>query len=175
VPFAQENRDLYIDSICRTLVPDKMGTSADPHWTISGRAALSGFVHFIVSKIDKAKADDYFYHRLRAGTFDADDAHLLAEYYSRMNDMNAHAAMSLVQNGQLNLSNYVHVGTWKNIPPAWHGKEASFSMILDWMNSAQIKASEAIQEKVKQGNAMAAMGADPMRDVFEDASAEARN
>jgi len=174
VPFAQENRDLYIDSICRTLVPDKAGTSADPHWTISGRAALSGFVHFIVSKIDKAKADDYFYHRLRTGTFDKDDAGLLAEYYGRMNDMNAHAAINLVQSGQLNINNYVHVGTWKNIPPAWYGKEASFAMILDWMNSAQIKASEAIQEKVKQGNAMAAVGADPMRDVFEDASAEAR-
>ena len=60
VPFITEERDLYIDSICATLIADKTSSSADPHWTISGRAALSGLINFMVSKIDKAKADEYF-------------------------------------------------------------------------------------------------------------------
>ena len=173
VPFLPEQRDLYVDSICRTLVPDKAGSTADPHWTNSGRAALAGFVHFILSKIDKAKADDYFYHKLSSGTFDNEDAILLGEYYSRMSDINAVAAQSLLVTGQLNVNNYVHVGTWRHIPPSWHGKEACFSMILDWMNAAQIKASEDLQAQIKQGNQMAAMS-DPMKAVFEDASEEAR-
>ncbi|MDR2770271.1 MAG: type IV secretory system conjugative DNA transfer family protein, partial [Rickettsiales bacterium] len=48
VPFQMEQRDLYIDSICSVLIPDKGSTTADPHWTITGRAALSGLTHFII-------------------------------------------------------------------------------------------------------------------------------
>jgi len=101
MPFQQEQRDLYIDSICRTLIPDKASSTADPHWTISGRAALSGLVQFIVSKIDKAKANDYFYARLQAGLFDKDDAAVLGEYYTEMNDPNAMAAQALLANGTM--------------------------------------------------------------------------
>ena len=84
VPFNSEQRDLYIDSICNVLVAEKASSSADPHWTISGRAALSGMVQYIVSKVEKAKADDYFYSRLAAGTFDAEDAAVLSDYYLSM-------------------------------------------------------------------------------------------
>jgi type IV secretion system protein VirD4 len=173
VPFIQEKRDLYIDSICTVLVPDKAASTADPHWTISGRAALSGLVQFMVSKIDKAKADDYFYSRLKSGTFDNDDAALLSEYYTLMNDQNAAAAQSLLAAGQLNVMNYVHVGTWNNIPASWYGREASLSMILDWLNMNQIRIAEEIEQRRKQGDQMVMM-TDPMRDLFIDAVNEAQ-
>jgi type IV secretion system protein VirD4 len=173
VPFQEEQRDLYIDSICAVLIPDKAASTADPHWTISGRAALSGLVQFMVSKIDKAKADDYFYARLRAGAFDNDDAAILGEYYTMMNDPNAEAARALLAAGQLSAANYVHVGTWRNIPSSWFGHEASLSMILDWLNMNQIRIAEETEQRRKNGDQMVIM-ADPMRDLFTDAVDEAR-
>ena len=174
VPFSQEQRDLYIDSICNVLVPDKGGTSADPHWTISGRAALSGIVQFIVSKIERAKADDYFYSRISSGTFDAEDAAVLGDYYlSMIQDPNAYAAYAMLGRGELNAMNYVHIGTWANIPQAWHGKEASLSMILDWINANQIRVAEELEERRRQGDQMVMM-ADPMKDFLQDSVDEAR-
>ncbi|MCL1891849.1 MAG: type IV secretory system conjugative DNA transfer family protein [Alphaproteobacteria bacterium] len=172
VPFLAEERDLYIDSICSTLIADKTSSTADPHWTISGRAALSGLINFMVSKIDKVKADEYFYARLQSGQFDSEDAALLGEYYTLMNDPNADAALHALANGQLNAMNYVHIGTWAKIPDDWIGKEASLSMILDWLNKNQVLIAEEIENRRKQGDQMVMM-ADPMKDLFLNAVNEA--
>lgn len=174
VPYNPEQRDLYIDAICKVLVPDNKSATADPHWANTGRAGLSGLVNFIVSKVERAKADDYFYARLNNGTFTSDDAALLGDYYlSMMNDPNAYAAYSLLQRGELNTTNYVHVGTWNRIPDAWHGKEASLSMILDWLTSSQVAIAEQMEERRRQGDQMVMM-ADPMKDLLLDAVEEAR-
>lgn len=174
VPFNVEDRDLYIDSLCNTLIAEKASSSADPHWTISGRAALSGLVQFMVSKIERAKADDYFYHRMQSGTFDAEDAAVLSDYYMAMiNDPNAYAANQVLMSGGLNTMNYVHIGTWAGVPDAWRGKEASLSMILDWLNFNQIRIAEDIENRRRQGDQMVMM-ADPMKDLFLDAVREAR-
>ena len=174
VPFNSEQRDLYIDSICNVLVAEKASSSADPHWTISGRAALSGMVQYIVSKVEKAKADDYFYSRLAAGTFDAEDAAVLSDYYlSMINDPNAYAASALLARGELNAMNYVHVGTWNNIPEAWKGKEASFSLLLAGLNASQIAIAQELENRRRQGDQMVMM-ADPMKDLLQAAVSEAR-
>ena len=174
VPSTTEQRDLYIDSMCNVLISDKEASSADPHWTISGRAALSGLVQFIVSKVERAKADDYFYARITSGTFDAEDAIVLGDYYlSMMNDPNAYAAYALLQKGELNAMNYVHIGTWKKIPDAWRGREASMSMILDWLNSSQIAIAQEMEERRRAGDQMVAL-ADPLHDLFMNAVDEAR-
>ena len=174
VPFNTEQRDLYIDSICNTLIPDRSGSSADPHWTITGRAALTGFVQYIVSKVERAKADDYFYARMANGTFNAEDAAVLSDYYlSMMTDPNAYAAHAMLQRGELNAMNYVHVGTWANIPDAWRGKEASLPMILDWLTSSQIEIARQMDERRKAGDQMVMM-ADPMKELFQNAVDEAR-
>jgi len=171
VPYNPEQRDLYVDSICKVLVQD---TVQDPHWANTGRAGLAGLIHFIVSKVERAKADDYFYARINSGTFDADDATVLGDYYlSMMNDPNAYAAYSLLQRGELNASNYVHVGTWANIQDAWRGKEASLSMILDWITSSQVAIAEQMAERRRQGDQMVMM-ADPMKDLLLNAVDEAR-
>ena len=174
VPFNQEQRDLYVDSICNVLIADKPSSTADPHWTISGRAGLSGLIQFMISKVERAKADDYFYARISAGTFDAEDAAVLGDYYlSMMSDPNAYAAYALLQKGELNAMNYVHIGTWDLIPDAWKGKEASLSMILDWLNSSQISLAQAQEERRRQGDQMVMME-DPMHDLFMNAVEEAR-
>ncbi|MDE5615823.1 MAG: type IV secretory system conjugative DNA transfer family protein [Alphaproteobacteria bacterium] len=174
VPFNQEQRDLYIDSICNVLCPDATGSSADPHWTLAGRAALSGMVHYIVSKVERAKADDYFYSRIASGTFDAEDAAVLGDYYlSMIHDPNAYAAHAMLQKGELNAMNYVHIGTWDNIPDAWRGKEASLSMILDWLNASQIRIAQDLENRRRQGDQMVMM-ADPMKDLLQAAVDEAR-
>ncbi len=174
VPYNPEQRDLYIDAICKVLVPDSKGANADPHWANTGRAGLSGLVNFIVSKVERAKADDYFYSRINNGTFNSDDAAVLGDYYlSMMNDPNAYAAYSLLQHGELNTTNYVHVGTWAHIPDAWHGKEASLSMILDWLTSSQVSIAEQMEERRRQGDQMVMM-ADPMKDLLLEAVEEAR-
>ena len=174
IPFSTEQRELYVDYICDVLVPDAVGSSADPHWTQAGRAGLAGFVQFIVSKIERAKADDYFYGRLQSGTFDADDGAVLSDYYfSMINDPNAFAAIGLIRSGELNAMNYVHIGTWANIPQAWLGKEASFSMMLDWITEAQIAVAQDLAERQKQGD-QTVMMADPMKDWLEGAVNESR-
>lgn len=173
IPYRIEERDLYVDSIVNTLIADKASSTADPHWTISGRSALSGLIQFMISKIEKAKANDYFKMRLDTGAFDAEDAALLTEYYSRMQDPNAEAARNMLYSGHLNSMNYVHVGTWSKIPPSWVGKEASLSMILDWLNTSQINMNEEIENRRKQGDQMVMMS-DPMRDLLMRAVDEAR-
>ena len=171
VPYNPEQRDLYVDSICKVLV---QATVQDPHWANTGRAGLAGLIHFIVSKVERAKADDYFYARINNGTLNKDDAAVLSDYYlSMMNDPNAYAAYSLLQRGELNVMNYVHVGTWDRIPEAWRGKEASLSMILDWVTSSQVEIAEQMAERRRQGDQMVMM-ADPMKDLLLGAVEEAR-
>ncbi len=174
VPYNPEQRDLYIDSMAKVLVPDNKSATADPHWANTGRAGLSGLINFIVSKVERAKADDYFYSRLNNGTFNSDDAALLGDYYlSMMNDPNAYAAYSMLQRGELNTTNYVHVGTWAHIPDSWRGREASFAMILDWLTSSQVAIAEQMEERRRQGDQMVMM-ADPMKDLLLNAVDEAR-
>ncbi len=171
VPFDPEQRDLYVDSMCKVLIQEN---THDPHWSNTGRAGLAGMVQYIVSKIERAKADDYFYARMSAGTFDAEDAAVLMDYYlSMINDPNAYAAAALLKRGELNAMNYVHIGTWQNIPDAWRGREASFSMLVDWLNASQLAVAEKLEERRRQGDQMVMM-ADPQKDMFMDAVEEAR-
>lgn len=57
IPAPGPQRDLYIDRLANILVPDPQGGAADPHWSKKGRAALTGFVHFIVSKCEAGNYD----------------------------------------------------------------------------------------------------------------------
>jgi type IV secretion system protein VirD4 len=90
-----------------------------------------------------------------------------------VNDPNAFAAMGLIKNGELNAMNYVHIGTWANIPSTWLGKEASFSMMLDWITEAQIAVANDLAERQRQGD-QSVMMADPMKDWLESAVNECR-
>ncbi len=171
LPATAEERSTYIQVIVNTIIEEN---AKDPHWSNTARAALTGFINFIVSKVERAKANDYFYHRLKSGTFDEQDATVLMDYYMTMTtDPNAYAAMALLQRGELNINNYVHVGTWGGLPAEWHGGEASIPMFLAWYVEGQIKVANEMEERKRQGDQMVMM-ADPMKDFLNGAVNEAR-
>lgn len=172
IPAPGPDRDMYIDSMCNVLVEDPKG-GADPHWSKTGRAALTGFLHFIAFKCEKARANDYFIGRVYEGKLDEEDKKVLEGYYLEMNDPMAARAIQNLRSGNLNIDNYYPIGTWNLLPERWIGREACIAMILEWITEAQIKQSQDIKRRLDEGDQMAAM-ADPMRDLLEEAINEAR-
>ena len=172
IPAPGPARDMYVDSMCNVLVEDPKG-GADPHWSTTGRAALTGFIHFIVSECEKARANDYFIGRFFEGTLDDEDKKVLEGYYLEMNDPMASRALQNLRANTLNIDNYLPIGTWALLPEKWIGREACIAMILEWITEAQIKQSQDIKRRMDEGDQMAAM-ADPMRDLLEAAIDEAR-
>ena len=160
-------RDMYIDSMVAVLVEEPKG-GQDPHWSKTGRNAMSGFLHFIASKCERAKANDYFINKLQEGSFDADDARILATYYADMSDNSALLALSALQKGQLTLNNYAPVGTWEGLPEDWYGHEPCIAMILEWLTAMQMKIAADLKRRTDEGDQMAMM-ADPMKDVLDAA------
>lgn len=158
-------RDMYIDSMVAVIVEEPKG-GADPHWSKTGRNAMSGFLHFISSKCERARANDYFASRLMEGAFDDEDAKVLATYYAEMPDMSARNALMTLQQGNLTYDSYAPIGTWEGLPQYWHGCEPCIAMILDWLNDTQMKIAADIKRRTDEGDQMAAL-ADPMRDVLD--------
>ena len=174
LPVAGPARDMYIDSMCNILVEDPKG-GADPHWSQTGRAALTGFIHFISSKCEKARANDYFISRVYEGKLDAEDRRVLEGYYEniKMHNPAAIRAIADLRNNNLTVENYVPIGTWDLLPEKWVGREPCIAMIMEWLTEAQIKQGQEIRRRMDEGDQMAAM-ADPMRDLLEAAIEEAR-
>ena len=160
-------RDMYIDSMVAVIVEEPKG-GADPHWAKTGRNAMSGFLHFVASKCERARANDYFATRLSEGAFDDEDAAVLATYYADMPDMSARNALLALQEGTLTYENYAPVGTWEGLPEYWHGCEPCIAMILDWRNDMQMKVAADIKRRTDEGDQAAAF-ADPEREVLEAA------
>lgn len=172
IPAPGPARDMYVDSMCKVLVEDPKG-GADPHWSNTGRAALTGFINFMVCKCEKAKANDYFIGKVFEGKLDEEDKKNLENHYMEMNDPMAMQALQNLRAGSLNIDNYVPIGSWALLPEKWIGHEACIAMILEWITEAQIKQSQDIKRRMDEGDQMAAM-ADPMRDMLEEAIEEAR-
>lgn len=174
LPAQGPGRDMYIDSMCNILVEDPKG-GADPHWSQTGRAALTGFIHFIASKCEKARANDYFIGRVYEGKLDEEDKQVLEGYYEdiKMHNPAAVRAISDLRNNNLTVENYVPIGTWDLLPEKWVGREACIAMIMEWLTEAQIKQGQEIKRHLAEGDQMAAM-ADPMRDLLDAAIEESR-
>ena len=174
LPAQGPGRDMYIDSMCNILVEDPKG-GADPHWSQTGRAALTGFIHFIASKCEKARANDHFIGRVYEGKLDEEDKQVLEGYYEdiKMHNPAAVRAISDLRNNNLTVENYVPIGTWDLLPEKWVGREACIAMIMEWLTEAQIKQGQEIKRRLAEGDQMAAM-ADPMRDLLDAAIEESR-
>lgn len=173
MPEVGPDRDMYVDSMCNILVEDPKG-GADPHWSKTGRAALTGFIHFVASKCDRARANDYFISRIYEGKLDEKDKEILEGYYMEMRDPAAARAIQNLKSGNLTIENYLPIGTWNLLPSRWMGREACIAMIMEWITEAQISAAQEIQRRMDEGDQMAAM-ADPTKDMLEEAVKEARN
>ncbi|MHA1540832.1 MAG: type IV secretory system conjugative DNA transfer family protein [Alphaproteobacteria bacterium] len=172
VPPSGPERDLYVDSMIAILIEEPKG-GADPHWVNAGRGALSGMIQYIISKTERARANDYFSHRLKDNSFDSEDARILDGYYAKMDDALADGARQLLQEGKITADNYVPVGTWQDIPKNWIGHEACIPMMIDWLTESQNNVNREIEERAKQGDQMAKM-ADGMKEVLTRSLKEAR-
>ncbi|MBR2273810.1 MAG: type IV secretory system conjugative DNA transfer family protein [Alphaproteobacteria bacterium] len=177
LPMPGPARDLYVDSMCNTLVEDPKG-NADPHWSKTGRSALCGFIHFISSKCERALANEKFIQKIYEGSLTAEDKAELINYYSDMSmgglRTNAAQAISDIQNDNLTIENYLPIGTWNLLPEKWINHEPCMAMILEWITSSQIEQANDIRRRLEEGDQMAAM-ADPMRDLLDAAVEEANN
>ena len=165
-------RDMYIDSMNKILVPEATG-GQDPHWSNAGRNAMAGLLHFIASKCERARANDYFVAKLQEGSFDAEDGAILETYYMDMQDVNARLALDNLQKGTLSLANYAPVGTWDGLPQSWFGCEPCIAMILDWWTDMSMKIAADLKRRSDEGD-QSALYADPMKDVLDAAVAECR-
>ena len=163
---------LYVDSMVNVLVEEPKG-GADPHWAKTGRNALTGFIHFVVGKCERARANDYFIGKLYEGKLDDKDREVLEGYYMDMTDADAAEALEHLRDGTLDLNNYVPIGTWEMLPESWVGAEPCIAMILDWLTEAQMQMAAEIKRKTEEGDQMAAL-ADPMRDMLDQAVAECK-
>ncbi len=172
IPAPGPDRDMYVDSMCGILVEDPKG-GADPHWSKTGRAALTGFIQFIASKCERARANDYFISRIYEGKLDAEDKKVLEGYYQDMRDPMVAQALQNLRNDAITIDNYLPIGTWNLLPEKWIGREACLAMILEWITEAQIKQAQDIKRRMEEGDQMAAM-ADPMSDMLEEAIEECR-
>ena len=172
LPEMGPDRDMYVDSICNILVEDPKG-GADPHWSQTGRAALNGFIHFIASKCERARANDYFIGRIYEGKLDDEDKRVLESYYQDMRDPMVPQAIANLKSNSITIDNYLPIGTWNLLPEKWIGRESCIAMILEWLTEAQIKQAQDIKRRLAEGDQMAAM-ADPMHDLLDEAVEEAR-
>ncbi len=171
LPPLGSDREKYIDSMVAVLVEEPKG-GADPHWSKTGRNAMSGFLQFISSKCERARANDYFINKLMENSFDKEDAEVLATYYDGMKDQSATIALQALQQGQLTIDNYAPIGTWEGLPTQWQGSEPCIAMIFDWLTESQMKIAADIKRRADEGDQMAMM-ADPMRDLLDAAVKEA--
>lgn len=172
LPAMGPERDMYVDSICNILVEDPKG-GADPHWSQTGRAALNGFIHFICSKCERARANDYFIGRIYEGKLDDEDKQVLEGYYADMRDPLVGQAIANLKTDNITIDNYLPIGTWSLLPEKWVGRESCIAMIMEWLTEAQINQAQEIKRRVDEGDQMAAMS-DPMRDLLDKAVEEAR-
>lgn len=79
----------------------------DPHWSKTGRAALTGFIHFIASKCERARANDYFIGRIYEGKLDEEDKRVLEGYYLDMRDPMSARAIQNLRNNNITIDNYL--------------------------------------------------------------------
>lgn len=170
LPPLGPGRDMYIDSMVAVLVEEPKG-GADPHWSKTGRNAMSGFLHFICSKCERARANDYFASKLSEGSFDKEDAEVLETYYLDMTDPSARIALDALKEGKLTSDNYAPVGTWEGLPESWQGSEPCIAMIFDWWTDTQMKINADLKRRADEGDQAAAF-ADAGADALKLAIAE---
>ena len=176
LPAPGPERDLYIDSMCNTLVEDPKG--GDQYWAQSGRSALCGLIHFVASKCEKALANERFIQKIYEGTLTEKDKEELIGHYEEMQAgnlrNNAARAIADIQSGNLTIENYLPIGTWNSFPERWINHEACMAMILEWITTSQIEQSNEIKRRIDEGDQMAAM-ADLMGDLLDAAVNEAND
>lgn len=155
LPAREFDRQSIVDGMASTLIPDgPEGT--DPYWINAGRNAFKGLALFLVNKVEQAMANDYFLHRIYEEALDNEDYEVLKSYYYTMEK--TEEVLQAIYNAShhnINKDNYLAVGTWKDLPDIWVGREPSFPMMVDWMTTLQIKYSVELKDRRESGDVSA--------------------
>ena len=128
MPAKGEERDKYLSGIAQYLLPKQK----DNYWEKMACAAMEGLLQFYSSKIDQACANDYFLSELLdKGKLSPEDKDVLLSYYALMPRKYTESAINHLNEGTLNIDNYLPIGSWNNVPAVWQGKEFCLSMFAD--------------------------------------------
>lgn len=134
-PFSSKNlppkgveRDSYLNLISRYMLSNENNN----YWEKLSSIAMEGLLQFFISKTEQAYANDYFLSELLDnGKLKNEDKDILLSYYALMPPSYAEPAIKNLNDGTLNIDNYLPIGSWDNIPGLWQGKEFCFAMLND--------------------------------------------
>ena len=166
LPSLGGGREGYIDNLISFLIPDGP-SGTDPYWVKTGRGCLTGLTGYLCGKVEQAQANDYFLSRIKDNALDEEDYEVLISFYESMRDFpEVLKAKEHAQNRNINKDTYLPVGTWDLIPESWHGHDACFAMLLDIINTAQIRCNAEIAERQKAQD-ISALNLDAWQMIFE--------
>ncbi|MDD4555911.1 MAG: type IV secretory system conjugative DNA transfer family protein [Alphaproteobacteria bacterium] len=128
LPRKNKARVAYVKSISQYLIVKDV----ENYWEKMSSLTLEAIIHFFVSKVEQASANDYFLSRfLENGRLTSDDRDLLKDYYLFMPEELTQEVLKFLDAGHLTIDNYLPIGSWYGIPELWRGKEICFAMIVD--------------------------------------------
>lgn len=134
LPSKGGERDEYLSFVAGYLVSYDRKLHKDNYWEWLTYSAFYTLLQFMLSKTAQAEANDYFLNQiLEKGRLSKDDKDVLLSYYALMPAQYSAAAMQNISKDKLTADDYMPVGSWDGIPPAWQGKEICLSMIADWI------------------------------------------
>lgn len=128
LPKKGQARNNYIKFISQYLVIK----DTNNYWEKLASVTLEGLIHFFVSKIEQAMANDYFLTRISANEALSDDERkILYTYYRYMLPSATEEAIHNLKENSITFDNYLPIGSWYNIPEEWQGRDLSLAMIVD--------------------------------------------
>lgn len=133
IPTDSEEKNAYLMRIAGYLV-DVDEAEKDNYWNMLAHNVIAAFLEYWISKVNQAKANDYFLGKLVAKQrLTREEKDILLSYYLRMPKDYAEQAIENLENDELDKDNYLPVGSWAGIDERWIGHEACFAAIVDWM------------------------------------------
>lgn len=166
LPPLKSGREGYIDNLISFLIPDGP-SGTDPYWVKTGRGCLTGLTGYLCGKVDQAQANDYFFDRIKHHNLDDEDYDILISYYESMRDFpEVLAAKEKAVQHKITAENYLPIGSWDLIPDEWKGHDACFAMLLDILNTAQIRCNTEISERQRNQD-ITALDLDAWQMIFE--------
>lgn len=132
IPPKGKNRDIYLAKLAKCLLEHSDDNFNESYWDRLSDISLEGLLHFFVSKMEQAYANDYFLSKIiDKSHLTNEDKDILLSYYALMPKDYATEAIKNLEHGKLNLDNYLPIGSWQGIAKDWRGKELSLPMIAD--------------------------------------------
>lgn len=154
MPNKDEEREKYVAGLSRYFITNNRNdeNDSDNYWEKLAMVAMDGILHFFISKIERASANDYFLSEMMdKGRLSKEDKELLLSYYVLMNKKYSLPAIKNIELNTLDMDNYLPVGSWEGIPKLWQGKEINLSMFSDWLLQCYFTVKSASKNQEVDG------------------------